>query len=229
MKLRSLLTIAGLSWLTMAEPQAATSISYQGVISHDVPVTGLIGGFGYIDQDAPNVNFWSFSGLAGQHVTIRATRLDPDLDPIMDLYFGTTTAKESAFAPQSNWGGMTYVTHGDDEASVAGPFGDPLIYNLVLPATGSYTIAVGGGGSHALPDDLLPYTLVVYPSSGVFGDANDDGVVDCRDLTAARSAIGKTTGQTGFLPAADIDGNGVIDVRDIAAIARLLPPGTNCN
>ena len=29
-------------------------------------------------------------------------------------------------------------------------------------------------------------------------------------------------------PTADIDGNGVIDVRDIAAVSRLLPSGTHC-
>ena len=69
---------------------------------------------------------------------------------------------------------------------------------------------------------------LIYPSSGVYGDVNGDGVVTCADLSIATSAIGKRTGQAGFLPTADIDGNGVIDIRDISAISRRLPAGTRC-
>ena len=64
--------------------------------------------------------------------------------------------------------------------------------------------------------------------SGVVGDVNGDGVVNCQDLTAAASSVGKRSGQPGFLPTADIDLNGVIDIRDIAAISRLLAAGTRC-
>jgi beta-glucosidase len=71
-------------------------------------------------------------------------------------------------------------------------------------------------------------TTTVFPSSGVHGDVNGDGVVTCADLTGVELAIGTRSGQAGFLPTADIDGNGVIDIRDIAAIARLLPAGTSC-
>jgi beta-glucosidase len=71
-------------------------------------------------------------------------------------------------------------------------------------------------------------TTVVFPSSGVRGDVNGDGKVTCADLSAVELAIGTSNGQPGFLPTADIDGNGVIDIRDVAAIARLLPLGTTC-
>jgi feruloyl esterase len=78
------------------------------------------------------------------------------------------------------------------------------------------------------PNSASSFTCV-YPASGVAEDVNFDGVVTCADLSAAEAAIGKRIGQVGFIPTADIDGNGVIDVRDIAAIARKLPPGTSCN
>ena len=71
-------------------------------------------------------------------------------------------------------------------------------------------------------------TTVVFPSSGVFGDVNGDGIVNCQDLSAATLAVGTRTGQPGFLPTADLDHNGVIDIRDIAGISRLLPAGTHC-
>ena len=60
------------------------------------------------------------------------------------------------------------------------------------------------------------------------GDANGDGVVSCADLTAVAAVVGKRTGQPGFAPTYDLDLNGVIDIRDIAAISRLLPAGMHC-
>src|SRR6478672_11351669 len=40
----------------------------------------------------------------------------------------------------------------------------------------------------------------------VAGDVNGDQTVNCADLTAVQSAMGRRTGQPGFLPAADLDG-----------------------
>jgi Dockerin type I domain len=71
-------------------------------------------------------------------------------------------------------------------------------------------------------------TLVYQVSDRVVGDVNGDGSVTCADLTAVSAAVGKRTGQAGYLPSADMDQNGVIDIRDIAAISRLLPVGTHC-
>lgn len=50
----------------------------------------------------------------------------------------------------------------------------------------------------------------------------------CSDLAAARNAIGARTGQARFVARLDADGNGVIDVRDIASISRLMAAGTVC-
>lgn len=51
----------------------------------------------------------------------------------------------------------------------------------------------------------------------------------CSDLAAARSALGSRTGQARYVARLDADGNGVIDVRDIAGISRLMAAGTSCN
>lgn len=50
----------------------------------------------------------------------------------------------------------------------------------------------------------------------------------CSDLAAARSAIGARSGQARYLDRLDVDGNGVIDVRDIAGMSRLMAAGTRC-
>jgi len=71
--------------------------------------------------------------------------------------------------------------------------------------------------------DIEPYVAAVVP-----GDVNADGVIDCADLTAAKSSVGRTSAMPGFLPTADLDGNGIVDVRDISAITRKMPFGTVC-
>ena len=71
---------------------------------------------------------------------------------------------------------------------------------------------------------LFAHDLKAY----VFGDVNGDLAVNCSDLSAASASVGKRAGQAGFSVGADIDQNGVVDVRDISGISRLLPVGTRC-
>lgn len=63
----------------------------------------------------------------------------------------------------------------------------------------------------------------------VAGDLNGDGSVTCADVAIVRSSFGKRTGQPAFDARADIDKNGVVDVRDLAYVTQRLPAGTNCN
>jgi hypothetical protein len=97
-------------------------------------------------------------------------------------------------------------------------FAEVGVYNVI--------VRVSDDTGHVGSDTAV--VTVTYPSSGIFGDVNGDSVVNCQDLKIAGSVIGKRTGQPGFFPTADIDGNGVIDIRDISAISRLLAVGTHC-
>ena len=132
---------------------AAAPVVYEGSLQSGVSVTGQVGGFGWSDENATQVDFWSFSGLAGAVVDIGAVRLAPDLDPVFSLYAGTTQADGSAFRSEADWGGLRFLTYADDEIPAAGPGGDPALTAFVLPQTGSYTIAIGGFASI----DLGPY------------------------------------------------------------------------
>ena len=79
------------------------------------------------------------------------------------------------------------------------------------------------------PETGTRVKLYVYDTKPyIYGDVNGDATVMCTDLSAATASVGKRAGQAGFLPAADIDQNGIVDVRDISAITRLLPAGTRC-
>jgi hypothetical protein len=59
-------------------------------------------------------------------------------------------------------------------------------------------------------------------------DARNDGVT-CADYSIVRSALGTRSGQPGFDARADINGDGVVDVRDLSVMAQKLPAGTRCS
>ena len=69
-------------------------------------------------------------------------------------------------------------------------------------------------------------SAVVAPK--LVGDVNHDGVVDCADLKLIKASFGSKTGARSFNPDVDVDSSGIIDIRDLAAVARLLPAGTVC-
>lgn len=164
MKLKHLLAVAALGLMGHSALWAAP-IQYTGNLSYKTSGTGTIGGFGFFDDDATEVDFWTFTALPGYLlVSISATRLDLDLDPALSLYFGTTTADTSLFRHDASFGGMQLIATADDEVPSPGPFGDPLLRRFTLPFAGTYTIAVGGSES----DDLGPYrySILVVPEPG---------------------------------------------------------------
>jgi hypothetical protein len=76
-----------------------------------------------------------------------------------------------------------------------------------------------GTGLKAYAHDIEPYLP---------GDVDGDAQLTCSDLSAAAASFGKRAGETGFLRTADLDQDGVVDVRDMVAIWRLLPAGLHC-
>jgi hypothetical protein len=60
------------------------------------------------------------------------------------------------------------------------------------------------------------------------GDVNQDGAVNCADVSTMRASFGKRTGQAGFDSRADLNNDGVVNVIDLTMVTRLLPAGTRC-
>lgn len=60
------------------------------------------------------------------------------------------------------------------------------------------------------------------------GDLNGDGAVNCDDLAIVKASMGKRTGQAGFDARADLNRDGVVDLRDVSAENQRLPIGTVC-
>ncbi|MEO7338894.1 MAG: PEP-CTERM sorting domain-containing protein [Caldimonas sp.] len=139
----------------------AVPIAYQGVLAPSVAVTGTVGGFSWFLDEGAGVDFWRFSGSAGQTVTFSVDRLNANLDPALSLYAGTTGADTSQFVSGASWGGLSYIGSLDDERVAfltPGLGGDPF-GSFVLGQTGLYTVVVGGSGSTDAGE--YPYRLTL--------------------------------------------------------------------
>jgi hypothetical protein len=70
--------------------------------------------------------------------------------------------------------------------------------------------------------DLLNQLLGLGLGSGVFGDANGNGVANCDDLTAADAAWGTSFGQSGYFVALDLNLDVDLTNADRVAFYRLI-------
>jgi hypothetical protein len=140
-------------------PAFAVPITYEGSLALGVPGTGQVGGTGWLDEDASQVDFWRFVvPTGGLRVTIQGTRLNANLDPVLSVYAGVTSADTSLFRSEASWGGLTFIGVADDEIPNPGPGGDPLFTSGLLPAS-TYTVAIGGFLSAGAGP--YPYSIVV--------------------------------------------------------------------
>jgi len=62
----------------------------------------------------------------------------------------------------------------------------------------------------------------------LLADLNGDGQVNCTDIAIVKAALGKRVGDVGFDPRADVNNDGVIDVRDLAFVTRRVTTGSRC-
>ena len=63
----------------------------------------------------------------------------------------------------------------------------------------------------------------------VGGDANGDGVVNCSDATLVRASLGRRSGQAGFDARADVNRDGVVDIRDLNYVLQRVAAGASCS
>jgi pectin methylesterase-like acyl-CoA thioesterase len=162
--------------------------------------------------------------------TINATPVGQLVGPTPTPVSGGAAVRVNWSAPANHspadWVGL-YAVGASDQRYLArqfNPGGTTGLFSFSLPyVPGLYEFRYFLGNS--MTKVAASNALTV---GGVVGDMNGDAVVNCADLSAAASAVGRQSGQTGFLSTADLDLNGVIDIRDIAAISRLLPAGTHC-
>ncbi len=110
---------------------------------------------------------------------------------------------------------------------------DPVLGTLQPAMNASHYPVVGtvqGSGVSAIFSNVVTLSTVVafLPNGSVIGDVNNDGLVNCTDVSLLRASFGKRTGQAGFNLNADLNNDGVVDIRDLMVVTRQLPAGTTC-
>lgn len=72
-------------------------------------------------------------------------------------------------------------------------------------------------------------TLVgLLSQAAIAGDVDDDLRVDCVDVRLVQTVLGKRTADPGYDARADVNHDGIIDIRDLSFVSQRLPAGTRC-
>ena len=89
---------------------------------------------------------------------------------------------------------------------------------------------VNSSGTSATFNNVVTFSpLIAFVSTGsILGDVNGDGLVNCADVSIVKSSFGKRTGQAGYNIAADLNSDGVVDIRDLFDVSHQLPAGSTC-
>ena len=110
---------------------------------------------------------------------------------------------------------------------------DPVSGTLAPAMNAFHNFVVGTVNGDGLSATFLNVvtlsTVAAYLSTGsVLGDIDGSGTVNCTDMSLLKASFGRRTGQSGFNSAADLNNDGVVDVKDLIIITRQLPAGTTC-
>jgi hypothetical protein len=103
--------------------------------------------------------------------------------------------------------------------------------NILAKVFGENQVNYGSGTLDSLLsgqtiNSLTQQALTSYAHFGA--DRNNDLQVTCADVALVKAAFGKRLGQSGYDPMADVNIDGVVDIRDVALVSRQLPANTRC-
>jgi streptogramin lyase len=105
---------------------------------------------------------------------------------------------------------------------------DNVFQGLVGHTYGFYSIARDYAGNEEVKTAADITVHISGPLPPPPGDLNGDGNVNCQDIAIVKASFGKRSGQTGFNSSADVNQDGMVDIRDLAWVSQKLPAGTRC-
>jgi streptogramin lyase len=208
------------AWLTTS----ATQATYSGANGHTY-------GFYSIAKDlAGNVEAPKSAAEATTTVVI------PPPNPVSHV--SPLPASESIANFPVQWSGTdnggpgihTFTVYVSDNA---GPF-NPWLITTATQATysgvlghiyGFYSIATDWSGNQEPAKTGADATTYVAAAPG---DLNGDGTVNCADINVVIASFGKSAGQPGYSPVADVNHDGIVNVKDLSWVSQYLVPGTQC-
>lgn len=147
--------IAALAF-ALAPMTSMAAISYEGMLEDGVIHSGeLASESGWVQSDGATVDFWSFTGSAGETISLVAGSNATDI--AFSLFFGAADALSQTawFDNGGDWDLFEFVT-------LAATPGDELLLDLILPHSGMFTLAIGGEVPDFLSnDDMAPFAYTV--------------------------------------------------------------------
>jgi hypothetical protein len=163
MKMKSAMkTLLAATVCALALSGTANAALYSGDVTGGGLFEGLVTRNDAWAQENPlngdEMNFWTFSGVAGQVLSIGVTSLfniDGDnLDAAVSIYRGALTSEFELLMPgfdnDGDFAGLSFLTGSPSWGTIGN---DVALLDIVLPETGVYTIAVGGEGFLNFDDD----------------------------------------------------------------------------
>jgi len=156
-------------------------------------------------------------GSASESRTISSYQVSSEsgsLDPSGWNSLADQTAGDSGTWEEGGSASESMLFEGNIEGSTTLDPGESLDLGAIFDTQGSEDL----GFKFATPDSPPQFSLVDYSGLQLlFGDANNDGVVDASDLTAIKNNFGGSGTDDGTL-IGDANDDGVIDASDLTAI-----------
>jgi hypothetical protein len=127
---------------------------------------------------------------------------------------------------------QTQVTQSGFPASVTAgnlPVLQSLLGDMSFGSTSGTLLSFISGVNSSFGLTLNQGTQQAAYSYAQFGaDRNGDLQVNCADLAVVKASFGKRSGQIGFNVMADVNMDGIVDIRDLSLVSQQLPAGSVC-
>jgi von Willebrand factor A domain-containing protein 7 len=167
-------------------------------------------------------------------MTVDAATLPDSVSPARDVTFrflATNSGATGDFSlTRSN--NLGFLSTGQTMVRINSGQTIPVEVNVTIPAVLASDSSLVLTATLTRTDDdsatASSSATVFVNRSLVPGDVNQDGVVNCIDLSIVQAAFGKSAGEPGFDVQADVVTDGKIDVRDLAFISRRVPVSFAC-
>lgn len=137
--------------LVLIPAVGSAAISYNGSLDSGAVQTGsLETESGWAQANGNDVDFWSFSGNAGESVSFIAESESTDV--AFSLFTGEPDAFSQPFffSNDSDWDLFSLVT-------LSSTLGNEYLLDFILPASGMFTLAIGGEVPDFLADGTGPF------------------------------------------------------------------------